>query len=222
MLAGLLLDHLEVTLRGGSDVVRSNTPWMTWNLLLAAVPLGLAFGLFRPGVSRTAAWWLGVGAFIAFLPNAPYVLSDAIHFAGDVRTTRSDSVVLFALMPQYALFMIAGLAMYVAALMRVRNWLEAEGLGRWAWPTELGLHWLCAVGIYVGRVLRFNSWDLVTQPDALARTVGDGLTRRFPLLVIGMTFLFLVAVAPAVRWLVTLVHEGWLARGRAHRPPGLA
>ena len=215
----VLVERFDVALAKGIDLVGDNMPWMTWNLFLALIPLALAFTLFRPGVPRTALWWMGVLAFVAFLPNAPYVLTDIIHFVSDVRDTRSDSVIVFILMPHYTSFMLAGLAAYVAAIMRVRSYLAAEGLAQWSWPTEVALHALASVGIYLGRFVRFNSWDVLTQPDAVVRTVGDSLARRFPVLVIVVTFLVLVAVAPVLRWIVTLTSEAVRARSRSVGPP---
>src|SRR5215208_4421159 len=118
-----------------------NAPFMAWNLTLALV--------------------LGLVAFLAFLPNAPYVLSDVVHLADDVRVTRSDTVVVAGVLPQYAAFFLAGLLAYVVALGDLTRWLARRG---WDWvrvvAVELAVHAVCAVGVYLGRIPRFNSWDL--------------------------------------------------------------
>jgi uncharacterized membrane protein len=67
---------------------------MTANLFLAAVPFILAAFLFVPPRARTAGWWIGVGTFVAFLPNAPYVLTDVIHLGEQARTTTTDVQVI--------------------------------------------------------------------------------------------------------------------------------
>lgn len=148
-------------------LVAANTPWMVWNLMLAAVPALLSFQLFRPGVRRRAAWWLGLGIFVAFLPNAPYVLTDVIHLATDIRGTESNPVVA-ALVGQYGCFFLAGLACYAVSLARLERWLRNAG---WSLPRLLGLdvtlHVLCAVGVFLGRVFRLNSWDLVSHPHVV-------------------------------------------------------
>ncbi len=80
---------LETMVRNAGEtvygVVSDHGPWMVWNTILAVVPLVLALALFRSGCRRSVGWWCGVVAFVAFLPNAPYVLSDVIHFFDDVR-----------------------------------------------------------------------------------------------------------------------------------------
>ncbi len=76
---------LARTTHEAAVVLAGNARWMGWNLLLALVPLALALLLFRGRRERTALWWLGTAAFVAFLPNAPYVMTDVIHLFTDVR-----------------------------------------------------------------------------------------------------------------------------------------
>jgi len=144
---------------------------MTWNLTLALIPLGLALVLFRPGARRGWLWWLGVIAFAGFLPNAPYILTDAIHLASDLRRVHSPSALLFAVLPLYSAFFLAGLACNAASLSRLNYYLRAEGKARWAMPVDGALHVLVAVGIFLGRFDRVNSWDVLARPIRLASAV---------------------------------------------------
>jgi uncharacterized membrane protein len=169
---------------------------MTANLLLAALPFVLAIWLFVPRHSRTLAWWLGVGAFVAFLPNAPYVLTDVVHLSGQARHATSTAH-LIGLLLQYALLMGAGLTLYGGCLALLRRRLQVEGLGRWRWPAELSLHVLCSIGIFLGRVLRLNSWDLVLRPGLVFQYVG--VPRAATVVIIGVTFCVLVMATLALR-----------------------
>jgi uncharacterized membrane protein len=161
---------------------------MMWNLALAMVPLALAAVLFARPVRRSVAWWVGVVAFLAFLPNAPYVLTDVIHLADDARTSSSDAVVS-ALVPQYGLFFLVGFEAYVLSLLLVGRHLRGVGRVHWIVPVELGLHLMCAIGIHLGRFDRLNTWDVVARPDLLWR----GLGGMSPMLVV----VAFVAVATA-------------------------
>ncbi|MDQ1384469.1 MAG: hypothetical protein QOG65_1848 [Actinomycetota bacterium] len=58
--------------------------FMLWNLFLAAVPAVLALALFPTSARRGVAWWLGFGAWVLFLPNAPYLLTDVVHMVHDI------------------------------------------------------------------------------------------------------------------------------------------
>ena len=140
--------------------------WMVWNLVLASVPAFLAAWLFRGSAHRGLGWWLGVATFVAFLPNAPYVLTDVVHLPADLRATSGSFVGTAAVLGVYAAFAAAGFTAYAFSLSRLGAFLRERGVPRlYRGSIELGLHCLCAVGIVLGRVFRFNSWDLLSRPD---------------------------------------------------------
>jgi uncharacterized membrane protein len=162
---------MTAVIRLAAESVAANGSWMAWNLLLALFPLAVALVLFLQPTRRNLAWWLGVGVFLAFLPNAPYVLTDVIHLVDDARTTSSSAVVSFALLPQYAVFFLVGFEAYVLSLLLVGRYLQRIGLARWVVPVEVGLHALCAVGVHLGRFERLNTWDVLTRPALIGRGI---------------------------------------------------
>jgi len=177
-------------------VLRANTLWMTCNLVLAAIPVLLALWLFRtPGV-KGPRWWFGIVAFVAFLPNAPYVLTDVVHVRGDVSHATSD-VHAAAIVIQYAALMSLGLVLYGTSIALVRRYLELNGHGGWRWPVELGLHALCSVGIFLGRFMRLNSWDLVVRPTAVLQYVR--VPHPSTVVIIAFTFVVLITATLALR-----------------------
>jgi uncharacterized membrane protein len=161
--------------------------WMVWNLFLALLPWAMSHGLFRAGVRRSPLWWLGVLVFIAFLPNAPYVLTDLIHLERDLTRVPSEILDTLVVIPRYSLFMLLGFGAYVLSLMRIGDYLKQQGQSRWILPMEMGLHGLSAIGIYLGRVERFNSWDIVTRPQVLLQGVIDNLTHAYAWMFMGLT-----------------------------------
>jgi uncharacterized membrane protein len=165
--------------------------WMAWNLLLAFVPVVLAFVLFKPGSRRTPSWWFGTTVFVLFLPNAPYVVTDVVHLFEDIRYARSDLVVLGELVPLYTLFIAIGFVFYVLALDRLWRYVRAERPAwRW-WPIELALQAMCAVGVYLGRVVRLNSWQVFTRPREVLSSA-DWLVGPFPFALILCTMVALI------------------------------
>lgn len=170
------LAHL---LDGVADVVARNWLWMSWNLILAAIPAALAVAVFRHPGSRRAGWWAGVGLTLLFLPNAPYVVTDLVHLRHDVVLARSDLAVLCGVLPVYGLFVAAGFACYALVLSEAGRHLDARGLGRWRAPGEVAVHLVCAVGVVLGRVARLNSWEPVTEPHSTAERVMATFTWRW-------------------------------------------
>lgn len=143
---------------------------------------------------RSLRWWGGFLAFIAFLPNAPYVLTDIIHLIDQIKQGHSVWVVTLALVPQYLAFTIAGVQAYVLSVMGFGYYLSQQGWGKFVLLAELTIHVLSAIGIYLGRFIRFNSWDIITNPDALVNTVINDLMGKRPLLLIAATFVVIASL----------------------------
>jgi uncharacterized membrane protein len=168
---------------------------MVWNTMLAGIPFGLALLLFLPAHRRRRSpfWWFGFATFVAFLPNAPYVLTDIIHLRGDAFAIRETEAHASLLYVEYAVFFIVGVACYVGSLELLRRYLLAQGWRpRTAFAIELTLHALCAVGVLLGRVARFNSWDLGTRPGQILDHAVARLDRPVSWLLLSVTFTILV------------------------------
>ncbi|MDY7012724.1 MAG: DUF1361 domain-containing protein [Cyanobacteriota bacterium] len=164
---------------------------MIWNSFLALIPLALSFWLFRFQKNRDLLWWVGLLVFIAFLPNAPYVLTDIIHLINLIRNGYSIWIITLIIIPQYLVFIGIGFGSYVLSLVNLGYYLHRQKWGSLTFFAEFMLHILSAIGIYLGRFKRFNSWDFVTQPEVLAKTTIEDLADKKPLLVIFVTFVVL-------------------------------
>ncbi len=179
--------------------------WMAWNLFLAFIPLVLSVWLFRKSLrSRSILWWLGLLVFIAFLPNAPYLLTDIIHLIDAIRSNYSVWIVTLVLIPQHLSVILIGFEAYVISVINIGYYLQQQGMRKFVLMTELITHALCAVGIYLGRFKRYNSWDFVTQPEDIVQTIVDDLTAKRPLMVMVITFVILTILY----WLMKQVTLG--------------
>jgi uncharacterized membrane protein len=160
--------------------------WMVWNTLLAWVPVALAIPLFRRQAKRRGMlWWAGLLAFGAFLPNAPYVVTDLIHVEPTVHRLGPGAPVATTVYPVYALLVISGFVAYTLSLRMAGAYLERIGRHSWRLPLRFVTHALCAVGIFLGRWPRLNSWDLVTDTGGAFTTIGDSLAwDRAPILIL--------------------------------------
>ncbi|MEM7770505.1 MAG: DUF1361 domain-containing protein [Cyanobacteria bacterium P01_E01_bin.6] len=172
---------------------RSSLLRFGWLIMLAAICLGLSFSIFRRKQSaRTWFWWIGFVVFVAFLPNAPYLLTDIIHL---IRGTSSGHIpiwtVALVFIPIHVTAILLGFEAYVLSLINQGAYLKSRNMQRFILPTELLMHALNAVGIYLGRFIRFNSWDLATEPTSVLMTTINALTEKRPLIVIFVTFVIL-------------------------------
>ena len=194
------------------QVLQINIRWMSWNLFLAFIPLALSIWLFRTQRGRSLVWWLGFLAFYAFLPNAPYLLTDVIHLINDIRTIPSVWIITLILIPVYLLVILAGFEAYVISLINLGHYLHRIGKSQLILWVELITHALCAVGVYWGRFLRFNSWDFITQPDDVLFKGVDEIIGKQPLVIIAITF----GILTGLYWIMKRVTLG-LVRQRRKR-----
>ncbi|MFC4052185.1 DUF1361 domain-containing protein [Actinomadura syzygii] len=171
-------------------VLRRDIWWMGWNTLLAWIPVALACVLFRGRrLSRSPFWWAGLVLFVLFLPNAPYVVTDLVHLRGDILLADEGGPVVTAILPVYALLVGSGFLAYYLALGAALRHLSRIGLGAWQGRATIAAHAVCAIGIFLGRWARLNSWEPVVAPHAALERIVVQLTWTWaPVLIIG-TFL---------------------------------
>lgn len=169
-----------------------------WNLFLALVPLVLALWLFRHTERRGWLWWPLLFVFILFLPNAAYTLTDIIHFIDEVRFSEPELpewTVAYIVIPKYVLFIFLGFQAHVISLMLFGDYLHWIHRKRWIIPMETALNFLCSIGVFWGRYLRFNSWDIVTGPQRLAaQAIRSFVANNFGTLMIIRYFVIITAL----------------------------
>ncbi len=148
---------------------------IAWNLVLAWVPFGLALLIYaqaRSGASGPALAGLGA-LWLLFLPNAPYILTDLKYIdrgAGGVPLLY-DVLFLSAAAWTGLLLGLTSLFLIHAVARRLLGIVNA-------WALVVGVLVLSSFGIYLGRVQRWNSWDVFVRPGALLGDLADGLHAR--------------------------------------------
>jgi uncharacterized membrane protein len=135
--------------------------FLAWNLFLAWVPLLITLFLddrLKTGSRNKYCFGFGLIVWLLFLPNAPYIITDLLHLKGNTHVPIwFDSILIFS-------FALAGLlcglfSLYLAH--RIIDQLFNEVTG---WFSIVGCVGLTGFGVYLGRVERWNSWDLFTNP----------------------------------------------------------
>jgi uncharacterized membrane protein len=141
--------------------------FLLWNLVLAWVPFVFAAIAYSLASARRAILYVLIVAaaivWLAFFPNAPYILTDFLHLGsmGDIVPGWYDVLMLYW-------FAWTGLILGIVSLYLMQE-IVARGLGTAAgWVFVILAAGLGSFGIYLGRFLRWNSWDLVRRPGPLA------------------------------------------------------
>jgi uncharacterized membrane protein len=149
-----------------------------WNLTLAAIPLILSIFLFNGvhGKKPTGIWWWVVfTAFICFLPNAPYVITDMPHFLEKLNGTIPVWRVNLLLI-EFFCYSILGMSCFVISMLLWEKSFKKRGLSFLAVPTEIATIAICSLGVYLGRVERLNSWDIITNTKVVFLKSFIGIT----------------------------------------------
>jgi uncharacterized membrane protein len=153
------------------NAVEKNTTYnfLLWNLFLAFVPLVLAWisYFFVTRTTKLVVVLLTL-AWLLFYPNAPYMISDMIHVNAASSMELYDALILF---------MFAILALFYGFYsLKIIHLVYKTITGKKTAHTIVGAAIvLSSAGIYLGRILRLNSWDLFTQPLQTMKVIFDHL-----------------------------------------------
>ena len=193
--------------------------WMLWNGILALSPALLAIVFFkredqpRRGL-RNFTFFFEVGLVLLVLPNAPYVATDLVHFLENVRLSDTSLWRLLGTeFPLYSALVLFGLICYCFTVDRLLFALGMR-LGRsWRWVGLLTIPLLCAIGIYLGRVARFNSWDILSEPRAILRSSKNVIDQIRPIKVVTFIWVLLIIVHQVYK----VFHDGVRYRMEQHQ-----
>ncbi|SRR5581483_1058375 len=157
--------------------------WMVWNAVLAIIPVFLTLIFFkredqpRHGV-RNITFGFELVLILLFLPNAPYVATDLVHFLETVRVSDASLWKLLGTeFPIYAVFVLFGLTCYSFTADRLLYAIRKRFGANWYWTALIGIPLLAAIGVYLGRVARYNSWDVLTDPRGIIHSSSQALDR---------------------------------------------
>ncbi len=151
--------------------------FLLWNLALAWVPYLMALRIGQ--LQRQDAGWLrltlGLGVWLAFLPNAPYLITDFVQFRHlPPVPVWFDLILLFAAAS-------TGLLLGLLSIYEVHQVLKKWFSKAYSNLIILSAIGLSGFGIWLGRFQRWNSWDILTRPMALLSDILETFTTRHEL-----------------------------------------
>lgn len=142
--------------------------FLLWNLFLAWVPFQITvlMEMYAASRWRLPLWILATLVWITYLPNAPYILTDLYHLPAGGAPMWFDLILILS-------FAWNGLTLGFQSIRQMQDIFIARFP---KWPVQLyvvPVMLLCGWGIYIGRYLRWNSWDLILRPAPLLRQTGQ-------------------------------------------------
>jgi uncharacterized membrane protein len=166
--------------------------FLVWNIFLALIPYAITMYLStKQNLSRlTFVFWFLV--WLVFLPNAPYIVTDFTHvrMSNDAQVWL-DVLVVFS-------FAISGLFLFYLSIIDMQELIVSKFKHAPIMPSTLIILFLCAFGVYLGRFLRYNSWEIISGPYVLISDI------------------FKIFISPfqySEAWLFTLGYGGFLVIG---------
>ncbi len=144
--------------------------YLVWNLFLAWVPLALSALMVRLLKTRLWSNWLLVlisFVWLMILPNSFYMISDYIHIQD-----MADADLLYGVV-MFTSFIFTAALVGFSSLYVVHAELRKR-IGRSVSSTLIAvILFACSFAIYLGRGLRWNSWDVLINPAGILFDVSD-------------------------------------------------
>ena len=150
--------------------------FLNWNLFLALIPWALTTWLIiHPKIRKyKIVVGLVICIWLLFFPNAPYILTDLFH----LKYTALSIPIWFDLVLILS-FAWTGLLFGFFSLWDIEFILSKFFKQKYISVISIILLFLGSFGIYLGRYLRWNSWDIINKPFQLMYDIGDRLINPF-------------------------------------------
>ncbi|WP_179348217.1 DUF1361 domain-containing protein [Winogradskyella pacifica] len=135
--------------------------FLIWNVFLAILPYAITMYLnTSQNLSKLKlGFWFMV--WLAFLPNAPYIVTDLIHIRiGNDSLLWLDVLVVLS-------FALSGLLLFYISIMDMQNLVTSQFKKLPVENITIAIIFLCGFGVYLGRFLRYNSWEIISGPHYL-------------------------------------------------------
>ena len=174
--------------------------YLNWNLVLAWIPLLLMLWLER--VLRSHIWsdWRPLMVtllYLVFLPNTFYMITDVIHLQEAPRVDLIYDVVMFTM------FIFTACVIGLVSVYMLHVELRKRLSPRFSWAFVLATLLITSFAIYIGRDLRWNTWDVFLNPASILFEVSDGFVHpgsHHELFSITMSFFVFITSMYAVAW----------------------
>ena len=141
--------------------------FLVWNLFLAVIPFAITLYLKSKYEHSKISLLFWFGVWLLFLPNAPYIVTDLLHLHGQ------DKYLMWLDVLVITSFSFNGLILFFLSVMEMENILRSYLSERQQFFLINAIMLLTGFGMYLGRFLRYNSWEIIQNPFALFADIVD-------------------------------------------------
>lgn len=132
--------------------------FLVWNLFLAVIPYAITTALMTKRKLHVIPFSIAFSIWLLFLPNAPYIITDLLHL------TRTSQHLLWLDILVIISFAFNGLILFFLSLSDMEHLLKQQFKTSLVILIILSVFGLSGFGIYLGRFLRYNSWEIINNP----------------------------------------------------------
>lgn len=146
--------------------------YLLWNLFLAWIPIVISTRLVHVLHRKLWSSWEALFTSIAwliFLPNSFYMISDFIHLSSAANNNVLYYAVTFTSII-YSAVVIGFLSLYMVHIELKKRLADLDAT---LWIAAILLS--CSLAIYIGRDLRWNSWSILTNPGGVIFDISNRL-----------------------------------------------
>lgn len=149
--------------------------FLNWNLFLAFVPWAVtSVTILKPKLQTyRITIFILLSIWLLFFPNAPYILTDLFHLRLKSAMPKWFDLILILS------FAWTGLVFGFLSLWDIEKILSKSINRIWMSLISVCLLFIGSFGIYLGRYLRWNSWDIINEPFNLLYDITDRLINPF-------------------------------------------
>lgn len=134
--------------------------FLVWNIVLAIIPYVITMYLNSVKMTKLKlVFWFII--WLLFLPNAPYIITDLLHLrVSNANLLWLDILVILS-------FAFSGLLLFYLSLLDMKALIQKQFKKPPIKLVIISVIFLSAFGVYLGRFLRYNSWEIISQPQDL-------------------------------------------------------
>lgn len=149
--------------------------FLNWNLFLASISWALTniVILYPQLKEKKITYFILLGTWLLFFPNAPYILTDLFHLRVETNVPIWFDLILILS------FAWTGLLFGFLSLWDIEKLFSEQLHTNWVRAISITLLFLGSFGIYLGRFLRWNSWDIISEPFRLVYDISDRFMNPF-------------------------------------------